>query len=64
MKTFTKLLDAMLTKQTTPTWTGSGALVTTGQGPTSYHGWNPADVTGYHGWDPADVTGYHGWNPR
>ena len=52
MKTFTKLLDAMLTKQSTPTWTGSRPIVTAGQAPTRYHGWDPADVTGYHGWDP------------
>jgi hypothetical protein len=64
MKTFTKLLDAMLTKQSTPTWTGSRPIVTAGQAPTRYHGWDPADVSGYHGWDPADVTGYHGWDPR
>ncbi|HRW19577.1 MAG TPA: hypothetical protein P5181_12100 [Dermatophilaceae bacterium] len=61
MKTFSKMFEAMLSKQTTPTWGGQGA-------PTSWHGWDPrgADVTGWHGWDPrgADVTEWHGWDPR
>ncbi|MEI2826925.1 MAG: hypothetical protein V9F04_11345 [Dermatophilaceae bacterium] len=58
MNTFSKLFEAMLSKQTTPTWAG--------QQPAGIHGWTPrADVTGIHGWTPrADVIGIHGWTPR
>lgn len=68
MTTFAKLFEAMLSKQTTPTWGGQvGPARYHGWDPadvSSYHGWDPADGAGYHGWDPADVTGYHGWDPR
>ena len=45
MNTFSKLFEAMLSKQTTPTWAG--------QQPAGIHGWTPrADVIGIHGWTP------------
>ncbi len=60
MNTFSKLFEAMLSKQTTPTWAG--------QQPAGIHGWTPraGDVTGIHGWTPraGDVTEIHGWTPR
>ncbi len=64
MNTFSKILDAMLTKQSTPTWAGPGASVAAQAAPSAMHGWNPAVVPGMHGWNPADVVGMHGWNPR
>ena len=65
MKAFSKILDAMLTKQTTPTWTGPAAGPVVAQtAPTSLHGWNPGQLPGLHGWNPSDVVGLHGWNPR
>jgi hypothetical protein len=49
VKTITKLFEAMLTKDSAPTW---GAQ----QGATGLHGWNPRAEGG--------PTGLHGWNPR
>ncbi|MFZ1288365.1 MAG: hypothetical protein WAR57_15140 [Candidatus Phosphoribacter sp.] len=51
MKTFTKLFEAMLTKQSTPTWSGQSVAVDLG--PTSLHTWNPP--VSLHTWNPPHV---------
>ncbi|MBK8468978.1 MAG: hypothetical protein IPL45_04115 [Actinomycetales bacterium] len=57
MKTFTKLFEAMLTKQSTPTWSGQSVAVDLG--PTSLHTWNPP--VSLHTWNPP--VSLHTWNP-